>query len=219
MTFRSQPCGLVLRDVSIRLGGELLVALDAAIPPGETLTVMGPSGIGKSTLLAFVAGFLGRDFCAAGRILLNGRDVTGLPPERRGIGLLFQDALLFPHLSVGGNLLIGLHAGVKGRRERRGAVEAALCDIGLSGLAERDPATLSGGQAARVALMRTLLARPEALVLDEPFSRLDAALRAQMRGLVFAESRKRRLPVLLVTHDPADAAAAGGEVVELGSGE
>jgi putative thiamine transport system ATP-binding protein len=219
MTPGSQPCGLVLRDVSIRLGGELLVALDAAILPGETLTVMGPSGIGKSTLLAFVAGFLGRDFCAAGRILLNGRDVTVLPPERRGIGLLFQDALLFPHLSVGGNLLIGLHPGVKGRHERRRAVEAALCNIGLSGFAERDPATLSGGQAARVALMRTLLARPEALVLDEPFSRLDAALRAQMRALVFAESRKRSLPVLLVTHDPADAAAAGGEIVELGLGQ
>jgi putative thiamine transport system ATP-binding protein len=208
--------GLALRDVEIWLNGERLVAIDAQIPPGETLSLMGPSGVGKSTLLAFVAGFLGRDFRAAGRILLNGRDVTALPPERRGIGLLFQDALLLPHLSVGGNLLIGLHASVKGRAARRRAVEEALAEVGLSGFADRDPATLSGGQAARVALMRTLLARPEALILDEPFSRLDAALRAQTRELVFAEARKHGLPVLLVTHDPADAEAAGGRVVELG---
>jgi putative thiamine transport system ATP-binding protein len=124
--------------------------------------------------------------------------------------------LLLPHLSVAGNLLIGLHPDVKGRAGRRDAVEAALAEIGLGNLADRDPATLSGGQAARVALMRTLLARPEALVLDEPFSRLDSALRAQIRDHVFAESRHRGLPVLLVTHDPADAEAAGGRVVELG---
>lgn len=207
--------GLVLRGVTIWLDGDQLVSIDTAIGPGETLTVMGPSGVGKSTLLAFVAGFLGPDFRAAGNILLNGRDVTALSPERRGIGLLFQDALLFPHLSVRGNLLIGLHPEVKGAA-RRLAVREALAEVGLEGFADRDPATLSGGQAARVALMRTLLARPEALILDEPFSRLDVALRAQVRELVFAEARKYGLPVLLVTHDPADAEAAGGRVVELG---
>ena len=209
--------GLAICGVSIRLGDDELIALDAAIAPGETLTVMGPSGIGKSTLLAFVAGFLGTDFRAAGRIVLNGRDVTRLPPEQRRIGLLFQDALLLPHLSVGGNLLLGLNREVKGRAVRREAIEAALAEVGLAGFADRDPATLSGGQATRVALMRTLLSRPEALILDEPFSGLDASLREQVRTLVFAESRKRALPVLLVTHDPADAAAAGGRVVVLGS--
>jgi putative thiamine transport system ATP-binding protein len=208
--------GLELRDITIRLESELLVTLDARIAPGEALTVMGPSGVGKSTLLAFVAGFLGRDFRADGRIVLDGRDVTDLPPERRGIGLLFQDSLLLPHLSVAGNLLIGLHPEVKNRAARRHTVQAALAEIGLENFADRDPATLSGGQAARVAMLRTLLARPEALVLDEPFSRLDSALRVQIRDLVFAESRRRGLPVLLVTHDPADAAAAGGRVVELG---
>ncbi len=208
--------GLVLQDVRIRLDGELLVAIDAAVAPGETLTLMGPSGVGKSTLLAFVAGFLGGDFEATGRVALNGRDVTALPAERRGIGLLFQDALLLPHLSVGGNLLIGLRPDVRGREARHRVVEATLAEFGLDGFAARDPATLSGGQAARVALMRTLLARPEALILDEPFSRLDAGLRGQIRELVFAESRKHGLPVLLVTHDPADAEAAGGRVIELG---
>jgi putative thiamine transport system ATP-binding protein len=210
--------GLVLREVLIKLDGETLVALDAAVAPGETLTIMGPSGVGKSTLLAFIGGFLGRDFRASGEIILNGRDVTALPPERRGIGLLFQDALLFPHLSVGGNLVIGLHPDVKGRTARRRVVEAALSEVGLDGFADRDPATLSGGQAARVTLMRTLLSRPAALILDEPFSRLDAALRAQVRALVFAEARKYGLPALLVTHDPADAEAAGGRVLELGPG-
>ena len=208
--------GLLLDRVVITLGGEPLVSVDARIGPGETLTLMGPSGVGKSTLLAYVAGFLGPAFRASGRIVLNGRDVTGLPPEARGIGLLFQDPLLFPHLSVGGNLLIGLHPDVRGRHARRQAAEQALRELGLEDFADRDPATLSGGQAARVALMRTLLARPAALILDEPFSRLDAALREQVRALVFAESRKQGLPVLLVTHDLADAEAAGGPVVELG---
>lgn len=212
----SAATGLVLQDVTITLDGEPLVAIDAAIAPGEVLTLMGPSGVGKSTLLAFVAGFLGGDFRASGRVMLNGRDVTALRPERRGIGLLFQDALLLPHLSVGGNLLLGLHSDVKGRTARRSAVEAALAEVGLADAAGRDPATLSGGQAARVALMRTLLSRPQALILDEPFSRLDAALRGQVRELVFAECRKHGLPVLLVTHDAADAEAAGGRVVELG---
>jgi putative thiamine transport system ATP-binding protein len=211
-----KPAGLALKDVSIELAGERLVVLDAVISPGEVLTVMGPSGVGKSTLLAFVGGFLGRDFRAHGRVIVNGRDVTDAPPERRGIGMLFQDALLLPHLSVAGNLLIGLHPSTKGRAARREAVEAALAEVGLEGFADRDPGTLSGGQAARIALMRTLLSRPEALILDEPFSRLDAKLRAQVRELVFAEAREYRLPVLLVTHDPADAAAAGGRIIELG---
>ena len=104
--------GLAIRDVRIALAGKTLVRFDGQILPGEALTVMGPSGIGKSTLLAFVAGFLAPDFSASGRIVVDGRDVTALPPERRGIGLLFQDALLLPHLSVAGNLLIGLHPGV-----------------------------------------------------------------------------------------------------------
>jgi len=207
--------GLVLRDVAIDLDGERLVRLDASVAPGEVLTVMGPSGVGKSTLLAFVGGFLGRDFSARGKIILNGCDVTALPPDERGIGLLFQDSLLLPHLSVAGNLLIGLTPSVKGREARRRTVVAALAEVGLEGFADRDPATLSGGQAARVALMRTLLARPAALILDEPFSRLDAALRGQVRAVVFAEARKYGLPVLLVTHDPEDAKAAGGRVVEL----
>lgn len=208
--------GLALRGVRITHAGRVLLELDAMIGPGETLTLMGPSGSGKSTLLAYVAGFLDPAFRGEGCVVLGGRDVTDLPPESRAMGLLFQDALLLPHLSVAGNLLFGLTPAVRGRAARRQAVADTLAEVGLAGMGERDPATLSGGEAARVALMRTLLARPQALLLDEPFSRLDADLRAQVRELVFAESRKRRLPVLLVTHDAADAKAAAGPVVALG---
>ncbi len=210
--------GLALHDVRILLGGRPLFApLTLAVAPGEAATVMGPSGSGKSTLLAYASGFLDRAFTGSGRVTIGGEDVTALPPERRRAGLLFQDDLLFPHLSVGGNLAFGLSRQVRGREARREAVERALARAGLEGFAERDPATLSGGQRARVAVMRTLLAEPRALLLDEPFGKLDQALRAEFRAFVFEHARERGLPVLLVTHDPADAEAAGGPVVELRS--
>lgn len=209
------PHRLELRDVRIRLGDTPLVALDAEIAPGEVLTVMGPSGSGKSTLLAFLAGFLAPEFAASGRVLLDGRDLTALPAERRGIGLLFQDPLLFPHLSVAGNLRFGLPRAGADKATR---VEQALERIGLAGFGERDPATLSGGQKARVALMRLLLSAPSAVLLDEPFSKLDTHLRQAMRQLVFERLREAGLPSLLVTHDREDAEAAGGRVIELSPG-
>ena len=208
--------GLELRDVEISLGGRQLLAFDRDVAPGQTLTVMGPSGSGKSTLFAWLSGFLDPAFAARGRAILNGRDLTDIAPQRRRLGLLFQDALLFPHMSVGENLLFALPPAVRGRRARRNAAEALLAEVGLSGTFDRDPATLSGGQAARVALARTLLADPEALLLDEPFSRLDQALRGATRDLVFARIRERQIPAILVTHDPADAEAAGGHVVVIG---
>ena len=188
------------------------MALDIHIGPGEVLTVMGPSGIGKSTLLSFVIGMLPATFQASGQVLLDGRDITDLRPEARRVGILFQDDLLFPHLSVGENLAFGLASGVKDRAAR---IDDALAEIGLEGFAPRDPATLSGGQKARVALMRMLLSEPCALVLDEPFSRLDTARRDQVRSLVFDVAKRRSLPVLMVTHDIEDARAAQGPVVEL----
>ncbi|MDR5865536.1 ATP-binding cassette domain-containing protein [Halomonas koreensis] len=205
---------LWLDEVAIYQGDRPLVRVDARIAPGEVLTLMGPSGVGKSTLLAQVAGFLAPAFTATGRVRLGDEDLTTRPPERRRLGLLFQDPLLFPHLSVGGNLAFGLPPG-GGRRARRRRVEAALADIGLAGFADRDPATLSGGQQARVALMRVLLAEPRAMLLDEPFSKLDAALRDEMRRLVFARVHDRGLPTLMVTHDRQDAEAAGGRIIEL----
>ena len=206
--------GLVLDRVRIARGDRLLVALDLAIRPGEVVTLMGPSGSGKSTLLAFLTGALPAGFTARGRVRLDGTDITDAPAHRRRLGILFQDDLLFPHLSVGGNLAFGLAPGGS-RAARRAAVEAALAEVGLAGLADRDPATLSGGQKARVALMRMLLADPRALLLDEAFSGLDRDLRAQTRAMVFARAQARALPVLMVTHEAEDAEAAGGRVIRL----
>jgi len=204
--------GLHLDRVDIRLNGAPVVALDTVVAPGDVLSVMGPSGVGKSTLLAAISGTLAPEFTLRGRVYLNGRDITDLPVEARRVGVLFQDELLFPHLSVGANVAFGLPAGIKGRKARCAAVETALAEVGLDGMVDRDPATLSGGQKARVALMRMLLSRPHALLLDEAFSRLDTERRARTRRLVFDAARERGLPVLQVTHDRSDAEAAGGAV-------
>ena len=202
--------------MSVRLPGRVLIAsLSATVPPGDVLTVMGASGSGKSSLLAFIGGFLSPPFSATGEVVLAGRRINALPPHARRVGILFQDDLLFPHLSVAGNLLFGVPAHVASRQQRLQAVEQALADADLEGFANRDPATLSGGQRARVALMRTLLSQPQALLLDEPFGKLDAALRDDFRRFVFAFARRANLPTVLVTHDTADAAATGGPILSL----
>lgn len=207
--------GLVLEGVVISVGARpLFPPLSLHVPPAGVVTLMGPSGCGKSSLLSFVCGTLDPALSAAGRVYLDGMPLNGLPPERRRVGILFQDDLLFPHLSVGGNLAFGLPPGLP-RAERRARIEAALAEAELPGFADRDPATLSGGQRARVALMRALLAEPRALLLDEPFGRLDAALRGRFRAFVLDHAAARGLPVLLVTHDAADAA---GRVLDLASG-
>jgi putative thiamine transport system ATP-binding protein len=208
--------GLRLEALDLSVGGrELFAGFSLAVAPGEVVTVMGPSGCGKSSLLSWLCGTLDPVFRATGRIWLNGAAIEGLPPERRRLGILFQDDMLFPHLSVGENLAFALPRAVRSRRERRAKVAAALREADLEGFADRDPATLSGGQRARVALMRTLLAEPRALLLDEPFNKLDRDLRLRVRRFVFDHARGMALPTLLVTHDSADAEAASGPVVSL----
>lgn len=202
---------LTLQSLTVDLSGQRIVALDITVQPGEVLTLMAPSGAGKSTALAAIIGTLPPAFVLSGQILLNGHDVTRLPTRLRRIGLLFQDDVLFPHLTVGGNLGFALPPRIPGRRAR---IEEALASAGLAGFADRDPATLSGGQRARVALMRSLLAEPRALLLDEPFSRLDAGLRGQIRSFVFDRACRLGLPMILVTHDAEDAYAAGGPVLD-----
>ena len=206
--------GLMLDQIQITENGRPILSVHAFVAPGEVLTIMGPSGAGKSTLLSFIVGSLSPDFQSKGRVILDGHDITHAMPETRRAGILFQDDLLFPHMSVGANLGFGLRPGGT-PAQRQAKIDAALAEVDLPGFAKRDPSTLSGGQKARVALMRMLLSEPCALLLDEPFSRLDADLRKQVRDMVFAKARARQLPVVLVTHDAADAEAAGGAILTL----
>lgn len=172
--------------------------------PGEIHTMMGPSGSGKSSLLGAIAGTLPPGVQFRGSVSLQGRRIEALATEQRQVGLLFQDDLLFAHMTVAENLLFGVPPGPAAQRRQR--VAQGLRDLEMEAFATADPATLSGGQRARVALMRALLAEPQALLLDEPFSRLDTGLRGRLRDFVFTRVRQRRIPVLLVTHDAEDVA-------------
>lgn len=195
-------------------GHPLCRALSFSIAPGEVVTIMGPSGSGKSTLLSWISGALPPDFNATGTLSFGDRDLTSLPIEKRGIAILFQDDLLFPHMTVLENLLFALP---KGRpRQRKEEAEKTLTDLGLEGLKHRRPDALSGGQRARISLMRALLSRPDAVLLDEPFSKLDKPLRKSFRALVFDKIRSMGTPALLVTHDEDDI-PKGGRLIHLPS--
>jgi len=195
----------------------LFHALNFCVPRGEILTLMGPSGSGKSTLFSWMVGALSADFHAHGELWLDSRRCDTLPVEKRGLGILFQDDLLFAHFNVGQNLLLALPAQIAGQA-RRSAVQQALASAGLANHYASDPATLSGGERSRVSLLRALLAEPRALLLDEPFSRLDKTRRTAFRTWVFETVRARNIPVVLVTHDEEDI-PPGGEVIALSRGQ
>jgi putative thiamine transport system ATP-binding protein len=184
--------------------GVLLQGLTLEIAAGQVHTLMGDSGSGKSSLLAAVCGTLDAAMRFDGSVVLNGQRLDPLPTQARRVGILFQDDLLFPHMTVRENLLFALPRGEAATRESLAA--QALHDVEMRDYLHADPSTLSGGQRARVALARAMLAQPQALLLDEPFSRLDAALRVRMRALVFGMVKARGIPALLVTHDAEDIA-------------
>ena len=195
-------------------GAPLLTLPPLRVAPGEVLTLMGPSGCGKSSLLAALAGVLppGGPIRLTGDILLGAHRLTPLPPQERGVGILFQDDLLFAHLTVAENLMFGMPAHLKGMAARQTRAREALAEVGLEAQADKLPGALSGGQKARVSLLRALLAEPRALLLDEPFSRLDKPLRAAFRELVFAQIKALAIPAILVTHDEDD---APGTIIQL----
>lgn len=204
---------LNIKHLQLTRHNETLLALNEEIQGGEVLTIMGASGSGKSTLLSWIAGMLPSAFDAQGELFLNAQNITHTPSHQRRIGLLYQDPLLFPHLSVGGNLAFAMPKGNKQQRQQE--IKDALSQVGLTEMAKRHPHSLSGGQQARVALLRVLLSQPQAMLLDEPFSKLDSQLRQETRQLVFEQIRQRNIPVIMVTHDESDAIAAQGKVITL----
>ena len=208
---------LELVEFGLTLNGHALVApFNLIVAAGEIVTLMGPSGCGKSSLLSAIAGTLQPPLSVQGDVRLDGASLVGIAPEKRQVGRLFQDDLLFPHMTVAENLLFGMARGELLARQSK--MRDGLREIGLEGLEARAPHTLSGGQRQRVALMRSLLAQPNAMLLDEPFSKLDSALRADIRSSTFDLLKRSGTPTVLVTHDVDDAPETG-RIFEIADGK
>jgi iron(III) transport system ATP-binding protein len=204
------------RNIAARYGRNVVLRdVSFVIEPGEFFALLGPSGSGKSTLLRVVAGFVEPQ---AGRLLIGGADVAGVPPWRRDVGMVFQNYALWPHMSVRENVAFGLE-------ERRlpagviaGKVRAALELVNLAEYAERRPGQLSGGQQQRVALARTIAVEPKVLLLDEPLSNLDAKLRLRMRAELRALQRKLAITTIFVTHDQEEAMTTADRIAVMDQG-
>ncbi|EGQ9934240.1 ATP-binding cassette domain-containing protein [Vibrio vulnificus] len=186
-----------------RSGETLFSDINLTIDAGEIVSLMGPSGCGKSTLLSLIAGHLSDEFRYSGTLSLNQRDLAPLAPHQRQVGILFQDDMLFPHLNIWQNLAFALPNDIKGTERKTQAINA-LDKIALSELADSYPEQISGGQRARVSLIRMLLAKPQMALLDEPFSKLDKELRVQFRDWVISQLQQANIPALMVTHDIDD---------------
>lgn len=207
---RDAGAAVDLDGVARRFG--VITAVDDVrlhLRPGSFTALLGPSGCGKSTLLAMIAGLLAPE---SGEIRIDATSVNGIPTERRPVSMLFQKPLLFPHLNVGQNVAFGLRLRGLGRGEVRGRVEAMLAQVQLTGLSSRRVTELSGGQEQRVALARALVLEPRVLLLDEPFSQLDTALRTQMRALVRQLHDRSGVTTLFVTHDQSEAVDVADDI-------
>ncbi len=192
----------------------LIKDLSFTIENGQVLSLMGPSGIGKSSLLHYLSGTLSPTLTATGDVHLDSKTLHNQSIQARKVGLLQQMPLLFPHMSILENLLFAIPPEIK-KQERQELAYQALEKLNMPDKAHSLPKQLSGGQQARVALLRTLLAKPDFLLLDEPFSKLDPALRRDVRAFVLAEIRHANIPALLVTHDAEDAKAMEGKCLEI----
>jgi thiamine transport system ATP-binding protein len=195
--------------------GDFTLTADWHVDAGQRVAIVGPSGAGKSTLLSLIAGFDSPD---EGRILWQGRDLTPLAPGARPVSMIFQDQNLFPHLDVAANVGLGLSPALRLTEDDRRKVADALARVGLSGLEARRPSDLSGGQQARVALARTLIRDRPLMLLDEAFSGLGPALKAQMLDLVAELSEEAGMTVLMVSHSPGDARRIADETIFVENG-
>lgn len=207
---------LSLEKLVISRAENVLLNVNACVEKGQVLTVMGPSGAGKSTLLQAIAGQLYEPFSVSGIIKINNNVINRKPAHLRKVGMMFQDALLFEHMTVAENIAFGMpknsHSNPHARME---AINTMLSAVELESMGQRGVNTLSGGQQSRVSLLRTLASAPDVVLLDEPFSKLDLALRGQIRSWTFEQLKARNIPAVLVTHDNEDAIAAGGQIIEL----
>jgi len=207
---------LVLRNVSKAFGSAIAVDdLSFRVEQGEFIAILGPSGCGKTTTLRMIAGFERPD---SGAILVDGRDMTGVPARKRDIGVVFQSYALFPHMTVFQNVAFGLEMRKLGREQVRAAVEAALARVRMAELHARYPHQLSGGQQQRVALARALAIRPRVLLLDEPLSNLDAKLRDDMREEIRRIQQEVGITAIFVTHDQSEAFALADRVAVMEQG-
>ena len=204
---------LDVRSITITVDGRsILREFSLAVAPGEVVAVTGPSGCGKSTLLRVIAGF---QRVERGSIWFDGHDLHDVAPHRRRFGMVFQDGQLFPHLNVEKNVAYGLRAAGVDKTVARGHVDEILALVGLGGFESRDVTTLSGGEARRVALARTLVLRPRLLLLDEPLTGLDAHLHDQLQRDLVTMLADMHIPTLLVTHDPREATTIAHRTVSL----
>ena len=194
---------------------QFCLTADFSVAKGARSAVIGPSGAGKSTLLSVIAGFFSAQ---SGRVLWEGRDISGTAPGARPLSILFQDQNLFPHLTVGQNVGLGIRPNLKLTDTEQGAVRCALERTGLQGLEMRKPGTLSGGQQSRVALARALLRARPIMLLDEPFAALGPALKDEMLDLVSEIADETGATVLMVSHDPADARRFAAETIVVADG-
>ena len=208
---------LQVTDLQFGYDAPLVRGMSFVIEAGKIRLLHGPSGCGKSSLLAILSGTADKMLKWQGQITLDGVDIGHLPAAQRAVGLMFQDPLLFPHMTVGDNLAFGLRVAQSGRAERLQAVLDALHECGLDDFAGRDPASLSGGQKARVALMRALLAAPKMLLLDEAFSSLDPELRQTFGKFVASQVAARQIPAVLVSHNPGDKSLTNGAIIKFPS--
>jgi iron(III) transport system ATP-binding protein len=203
-------------DIALAFGRtQVLRDIDLVIEPGEFFALLGPSGSGKSTLLRVIAGFA---FPQSGRVLVDGQDISRVPPWERNIGMVFQNYALWPHMTVWQNVAFGLEERKLPRAEIERRTAAALDLVGLRELAARRPSQISGGQQQRIALARTIAIEPKVLLLDEPLSNLDAQLRIHMRTELLALQRKLGITTIFVTHDQEEALSIADRVAVLDQG-